>query len=115
MNTRPARIRMLAALLPATLALGACAHRPPPPTGASYSSYLNEPSTVSRGLVALSDEETERVGVGGASARKTASSEQVFRNGRPESQSIVEEEVVETRISTVIETSTVAAPDQEMP
>jgi len=66
-----------------------------------YSSQLTDPQVESCGLVAMSDQEARKQRAGTTKTRKTASSEVVSKNGQIKKQTSEEEEVIETRTSTL--------------
>ena len=66
-----------------------------------YSSQLTDPQIQSQGLVAMSDQEARKQRAGTTKTRKTASSQVVSKNGQIKKQTSEEEEVIETRTSTL--------------
>lgn len=66
-----------------------------------YSSQLSDPQVESCGLVAMSDQEARKQRAGTTKTRKTASSQVVSKNGQIKKQTSEEEEVIETRTSTL--------------
>ena len=80
----------------------------------SYSSQLTDPQVESCGLVAMSDQEARKQRAGTTKTRKTASSQVVSKNGQIKKQTSEEEEVIETRTSTVVDTLSVPTADQDV-
>ena len=79
-----------------------------------YSSQLTEPQVESCGLVAMSDQEARKQRAGTTKTRKTASSQVVSKIGQIKKQTSEEEEVIETRTSTVVDTISVPTADQDV-
>jgi hypothetical protein len=101
-------------LILATAFLPACASHQPRPV-ASYSSALHEPTRESRGLVAMCDEDIGDQAPGTTATQRTASSESISKKGKPPRQKSETTELIETDISTVIETTTAPTADQDIP
>ena len=68
----------------------------------------------SRGLVAMSDQEARKQRAGTTKTRQTASSQVISKNGQIKKQTSVEEVVIETRTSTVIDTISVPTADHDV-
>jgi hypothetical protein len=68
----------------------------------------------SRGLVAMSDQEARNQRAGTAKTRQTVSSQVISKNGQIKKQTSVEEVVIETRTSTVIDVIAVPTADQDV-
>ena len=96
-----------------TVGLSACASSRPP-VFVPYSSAYTEPMVESRGLVAMSDQEARNQRAGTAKTRQTASSQVISKNGQIKKQTSVEEVVIETRTSTVIDVIAVPTADQDV-
>ena len=79
-----------------------------------YSSQLTDPQVESCGLVAMSDQEARKQRAGTTITRKTASSQVVSKNGQIKKQTSEEEDVIETRTSTVVDTIPVPTADQDV-
>jgi len=85
-----------------------------PPVVDHYSLRLTDPKVESCGLVAMSDQEARKQRAGTTKTRKTASSQVVSKNGQIKKQTSEEEEVIETRTSTVVDTISVPTADQDV-
>ena len=96
-----------------TVGLSACANTRPPVVD-DYSLRLTDPQIQSRGLVAMSDQEARNQRAGTAKTRQTASSQVISKNGQIKKQTSVEEVVIETRTSTVIDVIPVPTADQDV-
>ena len=83
-----------------TVTVSACASTRPRVVD-RYSSQLTDPQVESCGLVAMSDQEARKQRAGTTKTRKTASSQVVSKNGQIKKQTSEEEEVIETRTSTL--------------
>ena len=83
-----------------TVTVSACASTRPRVVD-RYSSQLTDPQVESCGLVAMSDQEARKQLDGTTKTRKTASSQVVSKNGQIKKQTSEEEEVIETRTSSL--------------
>lgn len=99
------------ASLLAVLFLGACASNQPKPI-ASFSAALDSTQSEPRKLVAASDTSAKKRH---PSTHQASSSQSTSKRGIIQSQETQVTEVVETDISTVIDTSTAPTSDQEIP
>ena len=79
-----------------------------------YSSQLTDPQVESCGLVAMSDQEARKQRAGTTKTRQTASSQVISKNGQIKKQTSEEEDVIETRTSTVVDTLSVPTADQDV-
>ena len=68
----------------------------------------------SRGLVAMSDQEARKQRAGTTKTRQTASSQVISKNGQIKKQTSVEEVVIETQVTTVIDAIPVPTADQDV-
>ena len=68
----------------------------------------------SRGLVAMSDQEARKQRAGTTKTRQTASSQVISKNGQIKKQTSVEEVVIETQVTTVIDAIPVPTSDQDV-
>ena len=93
--------------------LSACASTRPPVVD-HYSLRVTDPQIQSQGLVAMSDQEARNQRAGTAKTRQTASSQVISKNGQIKKQTSVEEVVIETRTSTVIDVIPVPTADQDV-
>ena len=96
-----------------TVTVSACASTRPRVVD-RYSSQLTDPQVESCGLVAMSDQEARKQRAGTTKTRKTASNQVVSKNGQIKKQTSEEEEVIETRTSTVVDTLSVPTADQDV-
>jgi len=103
----PCCILLLICLLPA------CSSVQPRPV-ASYSTYLNDSQVAARQMVPMSNEEANRQKSGTTVTKKTASSETLIKNGKIKKQTSTNEEQIESETSTVVETLSIPAADQDM-
>jgi len=85
-----------------------------PPVVAHYTRASTDPKVESCGLVAMSDQEARKQRAGTSKTHKTASGQVISKNGQIKKQTSVEEEVIETRTSTVIDTISVPTADQDV-
>ena len=79
-----------------------------------YSSAYTEPMVESRGLVAMSDQEARKQRAGTTKTRQTASSQVISKNGQIKKQTSVEEVVIETQVTTVIDAIPVPTADHDV-
>ena len=93
--------------------LSACASSRPPVFD-HYSNRYSDPQIQSRGLVAMSDQEARNQRAGTAKTRQTASSQVISKNGQIKKQTSVEEVVIETQVTTVIDAIPVPTSDQDV-
>ena len=107
------RLCRAASLALFTVVLSACASTRPRVV-AHYTTACTDPKVESRGLVAMSDQEARKQRAGTTKTHKTASGQVISKNGQIKKQTSVEEEVIETRTSTVIDTISVPTADQDV-
>jgi hypothetical protein len=62
----------------------------------------------------MSDQEARKQRAGASKTHKTASGQVISKNGQIKKQTSVEEDVIETRTSTVIDTISVPTADQDV-
>ena len=117
MNYIPAlschRVCRSAFLVLFTVGLSACASSRPPVFD-HYSNRYSDPQIQSRGLVAMSDQEARNQRAGTAKTRQTASSQVISKNGQIKKQTSVEEVVIETQVTTVIDAIPFPTADQDV-
>ena len=123
-------------LLTSVVLLSACTQRPPlrpypyggegiaPPAAyqpaaiggapANYTSSLHQTNLIARQNVPISDEQAASQRPGTTQSRQTASSETVIKKGKIKKQTSTIEEVIETDIATVIETTSAPTADQDV-
>jgi hypothetical protein len=112
MNSKLERIVPLSLVLLTSAFLPACASSQPRPV-ASYTSALNAPSRESRNVVPMSDKEIDNQPAG-ATRKRTAESQTTVKRGKIQKEESEVTELVETDISTVVETSTSPTSDQDV-
>jgi hypothetical protein len=112
MNSKLERIVPLSLVLLTSAFLPACASSQPRPV-ASYISALNAPSRESRNVVPMSDKEIDNQPAG-ATRKRTAESQTTVKRGKIQKEESEVTELVETDISTVVETSTSPTSDQDV-
>ena len=117
MNYTPAlswqRLCRSAFLVLFAVGLSACASSRPPVFD-HYSNRYSAPQIQSRGLVAMSDQEARNQRAGTAKTRQTASSQVISKNGQIKKQTSVEEVVIETQVTTVIDAIPVPTADHDV-
>ena len=96
-----------------TVGLSACANTRPPVVD-DYSLRLTDPQIQSQGLVAMSDQEARKQRAGTSKTHKTASGQVISKNGQIKKQTSVEEVVIETQVTTVIDAIPVPTADQDV-
>ncbi len=96
-----------------TVVLSACSTTRPPVVD-HYSNRFSDPQIQSRGLVAMSDQEARNQRAGTAKTRQTASGQVISKNGQIKKQTSVEEVVIETQVTTVIDAIPVPTSDQDV-
>lgn len=101
-------------LLLTSALLTACASNQPRPV-ASYSSVLLSSESEPRQLATMSDEEMDDQPAGTTTNETTASSQTTSKRGKIRKQESEVTELIETEISTVIETTTAPTADQDIP
>jgi len=114
MNKTPRRAIFSSLLLLTSAFLSACAGHQPRPV-ASYSSALRSSESEPRQLATMSDEEVGDQRAGTTKKETTAESQTTFNRGKLQKQETEVTELVETDISTVIETTTAPTADQDIP
>ena len=107
------RLCRAASLVLFTVVLSACASTRPPVV-AHYTRASTDPKVESCGLVAMSDQEARKQRAGTSKTRQTASGQVISKNGQIKKQTSEEEEVIETRTSTVVDTLSVPTADQDV-
>ena len=85
-----------------------------PPVVDHYSLRLTDPQIQSQGLVAMSDQEARKQRAGTSKTHKTASGQVISKNGQIKKQTSVEEVVIETQVTTVIDAIPVPTSDQDV-
>jgi hypothetical protein len=85
-----------------------------PPVVDHYSLRLTDPQIQSQGLVAMSDQEALKQRAGTTKTRQTASGQVISKNGQIKKQTSVEEVVIETQVTTVIDAIPVPTSDQDV-
>jgi hypothetical protein len=85
-----------------------------PPVVDHYSLRLTDPQIQSQGLVAMSDQEARNQRAGTTKTRQTASGQVISKNGQIKKQTSVEEVVIETQVTTVIDAIPVPTSDQDV-
>ena len=113
MNKTPRRALFSSFLLLTSAFLPACASHQPRPV-ASYSSALHSSESEPRHLAVLSDEEAENHSAGTTEVESTATSQSTTKRGKLQKQETEVTELIETDISTVIETTTAPTADQDL-
>jgi len=113
MNSKLERIVPLSLVLLTSAFLPACASSQPRPV-ASYTSALNAPSRESRNVVPMSDKEIDNQPAGATTRKRTAESQTTVKRGKIQKEESEVTELVETDISTVVETSTSPTSDQDV-
>ena len=107
------RLCRYAVLVLFAFGLSACASSRPPVFD-HYSNRYSDPQIQSRGLVAMSDQEARNQRAGTAKTRQTASSQVISKNGQIKKQTSVEEVVIETQVTTVIDAIPVPTADHDV-
>ena len=100
-------------ILLASAFLPACASSQSRPV-ASYSSALRSSNTESRQLASMSDEDIGDQPAGSTRKEKTAESQTTAKKGKIQKQESEVTELVETDITTVIETTSAPTSDQDL-
>ena len=85
-----------------------------PPVVDDYSLRVTDPQIQSQGLVAMSDQEARKQRAGTTKTRQTASGQVISKNGQIKKQTSVEEVVIETQVTTVIDAIPVPTSDQDV-
>lgn len=98
---------LAAAILPA------CASSQPRPV-ASHTSTLNAQTREARNLVTMSDKDIKAQSAGTNSCGRAAESQSVMKRGKIEKDNSEITELVETDISTVVETTSIPISDQDV-
>ena len=96
-----------------TVVLSACASTRPPVVD-DYSLRVTDSQNQSQGLVAMSDQEARKQRAGTSKTRQTASGQVISKNGQIKKQTSVEEVVIETQVTTVIDAIPVPTSDQDV-
>jgi hypothetical protein len=107
------RLCRAASLALFTVVLSACSTTRPPVVD-HYSNRYSDPQIQSRGLVAMSDQEARKQRAGTTKTRQTASGQVISKNGQIKKQTSVEEVVIETQVTTVIDAIPVPTSDQDV-
>ena len=114
MNPAPRRAIPSSFLLLACAFLPACASHQPRPV-ASYSSALHSSESEPRQLAVMSDQDAKKQRAGTVKKESTATSQSTTKRGKLQKQETEVTELIETDISTVIETTTAPTADQDIP
>jgi len=114
MNPAPRRALLSSFLLFASAFLPACASHQPRPV-ASYSSALHSTESEPRQLAVMSDQDAKKQPAGTVKKETTATSQSTTKRGKLQKQETEVTELIETDISTVIETTTAPTADQDIP
>ena len=101
-------------LVLASVLLSACASHQPRPV-ASYSSALHSSESQPRQLAVMSDQDAKKQRAGTVKKESTATSQSTTKRGKLQKQETEVTELIETDISTVIETTTAPTADQDIP
>ena len=113
MTSKLHRIVPCTLILLASSFLPACASSQSRPV-ASYSSALRSSDTESRQLASMSDEDIAEQPAGTIRKEKTAESQSTAKKGKIQKQASEVTELVETDITTVIDTSSAPTSDQDL-
>ena len=113
MTSKLHRIVPCTLILLASAFLPACASSQSRPV-ASYSSVLRSSDTESRQLASMSDEDIGDQPAGSIRKEKTAESQTTAKKGKIQKQESEVTELVETDITTVIDTSSSPTSDQDL-
>lgn len=113
MNKTPRRALLFSFLLLTSAFLSACATNQPRPV-ASYSSALDSSESEPRQLAVMSDLDAKKQRAGTVKKESTAMSQSTTKRGKLQKQETEVTELIETNISTVIETATAPTADQDM-
>ena len=113
MTSKLHRIVPCTLILLASAFLPACASSQSRPV-ASYSSALRSSDTESRQLASMSDEDIADQPAGSTRKEKTAESQTTAKKGKIQKQESEVTELVETDITTVIDTSSSPTSDQDL-
>ena len=113
MTSKLHRIVPCTLILLASAFLPACASSQSRPV-ASYSSALRSSDTESRQLASMSDEDIGDQPAGSIRKEKTAESQTTAKKGKIQKQESEVTELVETDITTVIDTSSAPTSDQDV-
>jgi hypothetical protein len=113
MTSKLHRILPCTLILLASAFLPACASSQSRPV-ASYSSALRSSDTESRQLASMSDEDIGDQPAGSIRKEKTAESQTTAKKGKIQKQESEVTELVETDITTVIDTSSSPTSDQDL-
>lgn len=113
MTSKLHRIAPCTLILLASAFLPACASSQSRPV-ASYSSALRSSDTESRQLASMSDEDIGDQPAGSIRKEKTAESQTTAKKGKIQKQESEVTELVETDITTVIDTTSAPTSDQDL-
>ena len=113
MTSKLHRIVPCTLILLASAFLSACASSQSRPV-ASYSSALRSSDTESRQLASMSDEDIGDQPAGSIRKEKTAESQTTAKKGKIQKQESEVTELVETDITTVIDTTSAPTSDQDL-
>ncbi len=113
MSTKLPNAILSSFLLLTSAFLPACASSQPRPV-ASYSSALHSSESEPRHLATMSDEEMDDQPAGTVKKESTATSQSTTKRGKLQKQETEVTELIETDISTVIETTTAPTADQDV-